>query len=390
MQRDRQRPRPARRSVDVSGPTHKVLAQVNQSDLAFLRDRARAIDAEVWVDGTTLTRSARARRAAGQRRAGARAASCASSPSLADLAHQRTSVTVSGWDVAEQGARSRTRPTEPAIRGELERRRRAARRSSQRAFGERKERSRTRCRSTSAEAQAQAEAALPAHRAPLRRRPRRGRDRRARCASAPRVELTGSARSSAASTTSPRCATSSTRSAACAPSSRPSGPASGRPSDGMNVDRPTAVRAAARRARADRPGRPLVRRLPGAGHATSRTRQPGARQGHAALVARHRAARYEAWARLATLMGGNNRGSWFIPDVDDEVLVAFEGGDPRRPYVLGGLWNGSDSAAGVDGRRRQQLQEGAALAQRREGHARRPGRPGEARSSRRPAARRSR
>ena len=53
--------------------------------------------------------------------------------------------------------------------------------------------------------------------------------------------------------------------------------------------------------------------------------------------------RYEMWARVATFMGGNNRGSWFIPDVSDEVLVAFEAGDPRRPYVLGGLWNGSDS-----------------------------------------------
>jgi len=52
--------------------------------------------------------------------------------------------------------------------------------------------------------------------------------------------------------------------------------------------------------------------------------------------------RYEAWARLATLFGGNNRGSWFVPDVDDEVLVAFEQGDARRPYVLGGLWNGRD------------------------------------------------
>ena len=51
---------------------------------------------------------------------------------------------------------------------------------------------------------------------------------------------------------------------------------------------------------------------------------------------------YEAWARLATLMAGSNRGSWFVPDVQDEVLVAFEGGDPRRPYVLGGLWNGQD------------------------------------------------
>jgi uncharacterized protein involved in type VI secretion and phage assembly len=53
--------------------------------------------------------------------------------------------------------------------------------------------------------------------------------------------------------------------------------------------------------------------------------------------------RYEAWARLATLMGGKNRGSWFIPDVNDEVLIVFEGGDPRRPYVIGGLWNGSDA-----------------------------------------------
>lgn len=52
---------------------------------------------------------------------------------------------------------------------------------------------------------------------------------------------------------------------------------------------------------------------------------------------------YETWARLATFMAGNNRGSWFIPDVDDEVLVAFEAGDPRRPYVVGALWNGQDA-----------------------------------------------
>jgi uncharacterized protein involved in type VI secretion and phage assembly len=53
--------------------------------------------------------------------------------------------------------------------------------------------------------------------------------------------------------------------------------------------------------------------------------------------------RYEAWARLATMMGGKNRGSWFIPDVNDEVLIVFEAGDPRRPYCIGGLWNGKDS-----------------------------------------------
>lgn len=53
--------------------------------------------------------------------------------------------------------------------------------------------------------------------------------------------------------------------------------------------------------------------------------------------------RYEAWARVATMMAGSSRGTWFIPDVNDEVLVAFESGEPRRPYVIGALWNGSDS-----------------------------------------------
>jgi len=66
--------------------------------------------------------------------------------------------------------------------------------------------------------------------------------------------------------------------------------------------------------------------------------------------------RYEAWARLATLFGGNNRGSWFVPDVDDEVLVCFEQGDPRRPCVLGGLWNGKDAPpASMDGAGRNDL-----------------------------------
>jgi uncharacterized protein involved in type VI secretion and phage assembly len=64
---------------------------------------------------------------------------------------------------------------------------------------------------------------------------------------------------------------------------------------------------------------------------------------------------YRSWARLATLMAGDNRGSWFIPDVDDEVLVAFEGGDPRRPYVVGALWNGRDQPPdSMDGAGRNQ------------------------------------
>ena len=51
---------------------------------------------------------------------------------------------------------------------------------------------------------------------------------------------------------------------------------------------------------------------------------------------------YLAWARQATLMAGSGRGTWFVPEPGDEVLVGFEAGDPRRPFVLGALWNGSD------------------------------------------------
>jgi uncharacterized protein involved in type VI secretion and phage assembly len=48
------------------------------------------------------------------------------------------------------------------------------------------------------------------------------------------------------------------------------------------------------------------------------------------------------WARLATLMAGPGRGSLFVPDPEDEVLVAFEEGDPRRPYIIGALWSRVD------------------------------------------------
>lgn len=49
-----------------------------------------------------------------------------------------------------------------------------------------------------------------------------------------------------------------------------------------------------------------------------------------------------AWARIATPMAGAQRGVYFLPEVDDEVLVVFEHGDMRFPYVLGALWNGKD------------------------------------------------
>ena len=46
------------------------------------------------------------------------------------------------------------------------------------------------------------------------------------------------------------------------------------------------------------------------------------------------------WARIATQMAGETYGSYCIPEVDEEVLVAFAGGDVHQPFVIGSLWNG--------------------------------------------------
>ncbi|MEL6815902.1 MAG: VgrG-related protein, partial [Cyanobacteria bacterium J06598_3] len=48
------------------------------------------------------------------------------------------------------------------------------------------------------------------------------------------------------------------------------------------------------------------------------------------------------WARVVNIGGGPNRGFDCLPEIDDEVLVCFEHGDIRRPYILGGVWNGPD------------------------------------------------
>ncbi|TDF97275.1 hypothetical protein E1757_14935 [Paenibacillus piri] len=45
------------------------------------------------------------------------------------------------------------------------------------------------------------------------------------------------------------------------------------------------------------------------------------------------------WVRIATLMAGKDRGSLFIPEVGDEVLVAFHLGEIRQPFVIGTLWS---------------------------------------------------
>jgi len=48
------------------------------------------------------------------------------------------------------------------------------------------------------------------------------------------------------------------------------------------------------------------------------------------------------WARIATLAASLNRGALMLPEVNDEVVVGFENGDPRRPFVLGAVFNGRD------------------------------------------------
>jgi phage protein D len=89
-----------RPDVRLTGPTYAVLAQLNQSDLAFLRERARTIDAELWMDGSTLVARARADRPAAPPLPLGYGNELREFTVLADLAGQRSAVTVSGWDVA--------------------------------------------------------------------------------------------------------------------------------------------------------------------------------------------------------------------------------------------------------------------------------------------------
>jgi uncharacterized protein involved in type VI secretion and phage assembly len=50
------------------------------------------------------------------------------------------------------------------------------------------------------------------------------------------------------------------------------------------------------------------------------------------------------WCRIATFMGGPDRGAFWLPEVNDEVLVAFNHGDLEHGFIIGALWNGSDKS----------------------------------------------
>ena len=57
------------------------------------------------------------------------------------------------------------------------------------------------------------------------------------------------------------------------------------------------------------------------------------------------------WARCAMPMAGGGTGTYFLPELGDEVVVGAEAGDPSHLYVLGVVWNGAQAppAANDDG-----------------------------------------
>jgi len=54
------------------------------------------------------------------------------------------------------------------------------------------------------------------------------------------------------------------------------------------------------------------------------------------------------WCRLAYPIKGKERGFWWIPEIDDKVLIGFLFGDVNMPYVVGGLYNGKDKPPKTD------------------------------------------
>jgi len=58
------------------------------------------------------------------------------------------------------------------------------------------------------------------------------------------------------------------------------------------------------------------------------------------------------WAPVCSHLAGNDRGFYFMPQVDDEVLVGFLHGDFDHPVVLGNLWNGQTATPSPDPRQR--------------------------------------
>src|SRR6266511_3529059 len=322
-----------RAAIDISGPTHKVIAQVNQSDLAFVRERARRVDAEVWLEDRTLHVQPRTRRSAGGELVLEFGHGLLEFIVAADLAHQHTSLVVSGWDVQAK-ERISYEAGDAALGSELDGGKSGASVLSS-SFGQRVDRIVQQVPLTSAEAQAIAEASF------------RAQARRFVCG-------TGLARGDARLRVGARV-TLRGLGLLCRRGAPPLWAAGGWWLH-HRVYR-----------RAGRTGEHMMQAvlslLDSFAPLHAQTGHGGRLYGvYAALVTDGQDPEglgrvrlrlpwttdpngdsYEVWARIATLMAGSGRGTWFIPEPNDEVLVAFEAGDPHRPYVIGGLWNGVDN-----------------------------------------------
>jgi phage protein D len=143
--------------VDLSGETYKLLAQVNQSDLAFVRDLARREDAQVWVEGSNLKAAQRARRN-GATVELAWGGQLREFHASADLAHQRTKLVAAGWNAGDKEA-AKHEAGEAAIRAELNGGASGAQ-TLQSAFGERADTLAHALPTTGAEARVLAEASF--------------------------------------------------------------------------------------------------------------------------------------------------------------------------------------------------------------------------------------
>ncbi len=66
------------------------------------------------------------------------------------------------------------------------------------------------------------------------------------------------------------------------------------------------------------------------------------------LQALGEAAAPRAWCRVAVPFAGSDHGAWLIPNVGDQVVLAFLGGDARAPVVLGSLWHGNAAPPQAD------------------------------------------
>jgi len=143
--------------IDHSGPTHKILAQLNQSDLGFLRDLARREDAQIWVAGSNLHVAQRARRQGASVEL-SWAGKLREFEVSADLAHQRTELTASGWNAGEKKVAKNT-AKEQSVSSELNGASSGIA-TLQQAFGARKDTLAHNTASTNDEARAHAEAAM--------------------------------------------------------------------------------------------------------------------------------------------------------------------------------------------------------------------------------------